>query len=88
MCGIAGAVWNDPSKALERTTLQRMIDVLRHRGPDGEGAYLAEGRFQPGGDLARRAVGACAARVGRLDVARQRVLCPHRAAETTSGELV
>ena len=48
MCGIAGAVWNDASKAVERATLQRMIDVLRHRGPDGEGMYVAEGRLQPG----------------------------------------
>ena len=43
MCGIAGAVWNDVSKAVEPATLQRMIDVLRHRGPDGEGTYMAEG---------------------------------------------
>jgi len=42
MCGIAGAVWNDASKAVEQPTLQRMIDVLCHRGPDGEGTYLAE----------------------------------------------
>ncbi len=33
MCGIVGAVWNDASKAVERETLQRMIDVLRHCGP-------------------------------------------------------
>ena len=52
MCGIAGAVWNDANKAVERATLQRMIDVLRHRGPDGEGAYVAEGRIQPGSDFA------------------------------------
>ncbi len=52
MCGIAGAVWNDADKAVERATLQRMIDVLRHRGPDGEGVYLAEGRVQPGSDFA------------------------------------
>jgi asparagine synthase (glutamine-hydrolysing) len=51
MCGIAGAVWDDPNKAVERATLQRMIDVLRHRGPDGEGVHTAEGRCQPGGDL-------------------------------------
>lgn len=44
MCGIAGAAWLDPQKALEQSTLQRMIDVLRHRGPDGQGAYLADCR--------------------------------------------
>lgn len=42
MCGIAGAVWNEADKSLERPTLQRMIDVLRHRGPDDEGSYLAD----------------------------------------------
>ena len=42
MCGIAGAVWNDANKAVEQATLQRMIDVLRHRGPDGEGTYVAD----------------------------------------------
>ena len=39
MCGIAGAVWNDAGKAVEPATLQRMIDVLRHRGPDDEGTH-------------------------------------------------
>ncbi|MCE5269035.1 MAG: asparagine synthase (glutamine-hydrolyzing) [Planctomycetaceae bacterium] len=42
MCGIAGATWSDPRKALDRETLQRMIDVLRHRGPDGQGLYMAD----------------------------------------------
>jgi asparagine synthase (glutamine-hydrolysing) len=41
MCGIAGAVWNDASKSVEPATLQRMIDVLCHRGPDGGGSYIA-----------------------------------------------
>jgi asparagine synthase (glutamine-hydrolysing) len=53
MCGIAGAVWDEAGKAVERGTLQRMIDVLRHRGPDGEGMYAAEGRVEPAGDFAR-----------------------------------
>jgi len=48
MCGIAGAVWNDPEKALEPDTLQRMIDVLRHRGPDDEGTYASDFRLRPG----------------------------------------
>ncbi len=47
MCGIAGAVWNEPDKAVEQATLQRMIDVLRHRGPDGEGMYI-DGCFSGG----------------------------------------
>ena len=47
MCGIAGAVWNDSGKAVERATLQRMIDVLRHRGPDDEGTYVAEMTLTP-----------------------------------------
>ena len=40
MCGIAGAVWNEPDKSVGQETLQRMIDVLSHRGPDGEGMYF------------------------------------------------
>lgn len=40
MCGIAGGVWNDATKTVEPEVLQRMIDVLRHRGPDDEGMYV------------------------------------------------
>lgn len=47
MCGIAGAIWNDPKRALERRDLQRMTDVLRHRGPDDEGAYQSEYLLRP-----------------------------------------
>jgi len=50
MCGIAGAVWTQPQAALESSTLQRMVDVLRHRGPDDEGTYCAELRAPPGHD--------------------------------------
>ncbi len=39
MCGIAGAAWTNAEKAVDPTVLQRMIDILRHRGPDGEGTY-------------------------------------------------
>ncbi len=39
MCGITGAVWTDSGEPLERETLQRMTDVLAHRGPDDEGVY-------------------------------------------------
>ena len=52
MCGIAGAVWNDADKALDRGTLQRMIDVLRHRGPDDEGTYwIARPLLTGGADI-------------------------------------
>src|SRR6202521_4765221 len=36
MCGISGVVG---SLRTDRATLQRMNDTLRHRGPDGEGAF-------------------------------------------------
>ncbi|HEV2270221.1 MAG TPA: asparagine synthase (glutamine-hydrolyzing) [Steroidobacteraceae bacterium] len=47
MCGIAGVATRagTPSRAL----LGRMCDVMRHRGPDGEGVYL-----EPGIGLAMR----------------------------------
>ena len=54
MCGIAGAVWNDANKTLERTTLERMIDVLRHRGPDDEGVYTADLQTAAGVALGHR----------------------------------
>jgi asparagine synthase (glutamine-hydrolysing) len=38
MCGIAGYVTQTPSSDPE-SILTRMIDVIRHRGPDGEGVY-------------------------------------------------
>jgi asparagine synthase (glutamine-hydrolysing) len=44
MCGIAGAIWLNPDKALEPSSLQRMMDVLRHRGPDGQGTYFSSQR--------------------------------------------
>jgi asparagine synthase (glutamine-hydrolysing) len=40
MCGIAGIVKLDPRERAEEARLKRMRDVLRHRGPDGEGLWL------------------------------------------------
>jgi asparagine synthase (glutamine-hydrolysing) len=40
MCGIVGIVKFDSRETPEETRLKRMRDVLRHRGPDGEGLWL------------------------------------------------
>lgn len=47
MCGITGAIWTDPERAIDAPTLQRMTDVLRHRGPDDQGQYHSEFRIRP-----------------------------------------
>ncbi len=47
MCGIAGGVWTDPSKALDAAVLSRMTDVLAHRGPDGRGEFRSDGQVHP-----------------------------------------
>ncbi|PYQ40126.1 MAG: hypothetical protein DMF77_19295 [Acidobacteria bacterium] len=43
MCGIAGILSRDPSQGVDRGRLETMRDVLRHRGPDGEGTWLEGG---------------------------------------------
>ena len=40
MCGIAGVMGSDGATA-DAAVLQRLVDSLRHRGPDGDGAYTA-----------------------------------------------
>ena len=42
MCGIVGIVSLDPREPVDQARVKRMRDVLRHRGPDGEGLW-AEG---------------------------------------------
>jgi asparagine synthase (glutamine-hydrolysing) len=39
MCGIAGIVKLNPQEHVDEARLKRMRDVLRHRGPDGEGLW-------------------------------------------------
>jgi asparagine synthase (glutamine-hydrolysing) len=39
MCGICGVVGRGP---VDREALGRMMDTLRHRGPDDDGSYVAE----------------------------------------------
>jgi len=40
MCGIVGIVKLNPEEAVEEARLKGMRDVLRHRGPDGEGLLV------------------------------------------------
>ncbi len=41
MCGIVGVVKLNPRETVDEARLARMRDVLRHRGPDGEGLWIA-----------------------------------------------
>jgi len=44
MCGICG-VWNYATNApVDRTLVQRMCDVMSHRGPDDSGDYFDDGK--------------------------------------------
>jgi asparagine synthase (glutamine-hydrolysing) len=43
MCGIAGIFDLEAGAPVDRHLLQRMVDVLSHRGPDGEGLHLEPG---------------------------------------------
>ncbi|MEW5718220.1 MAG: asparagine synthase (glutamine-hydrolyzing) [Chloroflexota bacterium] len=40
MCGIAGILRLDGQPNIEQSILKRMADVMRHRGPDGEGFFV------------------------------------------------
>lgn len=42
MCGITGGVWTDPRRSISANLLQSMTDVIRHRGPDDNGHWLAQ----------------------------------------------
>ena len=41
MCGIVGIVKLNQRETVDAARLTRMRDVLRHRGPDGEGLWIA-----------------------------------------------
>ncbi len=43
MCGIAGIIYRDKSRVVERALLDKMVEGIRHRGPDGHGLFLSEG---------------------------------------------
>jgi asparagine synthase (glutamine-hydrolysing) len=41
MCGIVGKLYFDRGRPVSADLIQEMMDALAHRGPDGEGKYLA-----------------------------------------------
>jgi asparagine synthase (glutamine-hydrolysing) len=43
MCGIAGIARRDGTGPVDAALLGRMLDLLRHRGPDAEGSFVADG---------------------------------------------
>ena len=43
MCGISGIFEFDQSRTIERETVHRMNESLRHRGPDDEGIFVGPG---------------------------------------------
>ncbi len=43
MCGISGFVHKDPHQPIDMGVLRRMTDIMRHRGPDGEGFFKGPG---------------------------------------------
>lgn len=43
MCGFAGIASKDGSRQPEANTIRILANSLRHRGPDAEGVYVAEG---------------------------------------------
>ena len=47
MCGITGAVWTHPSRAIDRSVLEKMTESLRHRGPDEDGYHSCGYRDRP-----------------------------------------
>ena len=47
MCGITGAIWTDPAKAIDDALLGRMTDRLAHRGPDDHGILRSEFQLRP-----------------------------------------
>jgi asparagine synthase (glutamine-hydrolysing) len=60
MCGIAGAIWTNPERAIALPVLERMTSEIRHRGPDDQGLYHTDYRLrlpydaQPGIALGHR----------------------------------
>ena len=55
MCGITGAIWTNSTKEITASVLDRMTDLLSHRGPDDRGTWhRAASTERPGVALGHR----------------------------------
>ena len=55
MCGITGAIWTNSTKEITASVLDRMTDLLSHRGPDDRGTWhRAASTQRPGVALGHR----------------------------------
>ena len=43
MCGIAGILWRDTSRPVDRDLLEAMGQAISHRGPDADGFLIEPG---------------------------------------------
>jgi asparagine synthase (glutamine-hydrolysing) len=43
VCGIAGVYEHDPRRPVAPAGIHRMVDAIRHRGPDDDGFFFADG---------------------------------------------
>lgn len=41
MCGLSGVAWSEAGGPVDAATLDRMTDILRHRGPDDRGVWYS-----------------------------------------------
>lgn len=41
MCGLSGVAWSEAGGPVDAATLDRMTDILRHRGPDDRGIWTS-----------------------------------------------
>ncbi|MEW6556589.1 MAG: asparagine synthase (glutamine-hydrolyzing) [Elusimicrobiota bacterium] len=46
MCGIVGIYNFGNNKSVKKETITQMCNIIRHRGPDSEGYYLSNSKFQ------------------------------------------
>ena len=42
MCGITGIFHFDKDRSIDKNLLRKMTEIMKHRGPDGEGYYIKD----------------------------------------------